>query len=265
MFDQKHVAQHAMQAGLVRLFALVDNRELKSQVAYLPNLKDGQIWMADRMSSELLKSALQDLIARVAFLEPFLSIRSKDDFELARVDRVRKISMASVEVAKWFTKFIQQYQAVRLAKQSAPAAWRSVTLSIDQQMESMLSPGFMIHTSWEWLKEFPRYLQGIVARLNRLKTVPVAQDEAACKNLATFWDDYQKQLETNPSLSYATLVDPTGGKPDMVRWPTGKMVEYRWMIEEYRVSLFAQQLGTRVSVSPKRLEKLRDAIAQSGF
>ncbi|MCY2974341.1 MAG: ATP-dependent RNA helicase HrpA [Planctomycetota bacterium] len=277
MFDEKHVAQHAMQVGLVRLFALVDNRELKSQVAYLPNLKDGQIWIADRMSSELLKSDLQDLIARVAFLEPFQSIRSKDDFELARIDRVRKISMASVEVAKWFTKFVQQYQAVRLAKQSAPAVWRSVTQSIDQQMESMFSPGFMIHTPWEWLKEFPRYLQGIVARLNRLKTVSVAQDEAANKSLAAFWDDYQNQLEVNSSLGYATLIEPfvikssaakpTAAKPTeatgtMVRWPIGKMVEYRWMIEEYRVSLFAQQLGTRVSVSPKRLEKLRDAISQ---
>jgi ATP-dependent helicase HrpA len=262
LFDEKHTAQHAMQAGLVRLFALVDNRELKSQVTHLPNLKEGQIWMADRMSSEHLRNALQDLIARVAFLEPFQSIRSKDDFELARIDRVRKISMAAIDVSKWFTKFIQQYQAVRLAKQSAPAGWRAVTVSIDQQLDSMLSPGFMIHTSWEWLKEFPRYLQGIVARLNRLKTAPLAQDESASKSLDIFWTDYKSQIETNSSLSYATLVDPIAPKPIMIRWPTGKMVEYRWMIEEYRVSLFAQQLGTRVSVSPKRLEKLRDAVAQ---
>jgi len=261
LLDDKHIAMHAMQAGLVRLFSLGDNRELKGQVAHLPNLKEGQIWMADRMPSEILKNSLQDLIAKVAFLEPFRPIRSKDDFELARVDRIRKISMASAEVGKWFSKFVQHYQAVRLAKQSTPAAWKTVLKSIDEQLESMLPPGFMIHTSWDWLKEFPRYLQGVVARLNRLKTAPVAQDDSARMNLEPFWNDYHQQIMNNPSLSYATS-NAMQPEESVIRWPTGQMVEYRWMIEEYRVSLFAQQLGTRVSVSPKRLEKLRDSIAQ---
>jgi hypothetical protein len=72
------------------------------------------------------------------------------------------------------------------------------------------------------------------------------------------WKDYLRRIsQLESSLPPANL------SPDIhrSRWhPSGKLLEYRWMIEEYRVSVHAQKLGTRISVSPKRMEKAREQL-----
>jgi len=260
LFDDPKQAEAAMFGGLLRLFTLADHRELRSQISYLPQYKDCQLWLADRLGSDGLRRDLEDLIARLAFLADDSSndgsggIWSRSEFEARRVDRVRRISMAAAEVGKWLPKFGQSYHAVRLAMQSTAPAWKSNVDDARQQLDRFFHPKFMIYTPWPWLKEFPRYLTAIQHRIGRLKTAGVPQDAQNMEKVRSYETDLQKRME---SYIYSIFRVKNADESETL-WPLGKLAEYRWMIEEYRVSLFAQQLGTRVSISPKRLDKLRE-------
>jgi ATP-dependent helicase HrpA len=249
-----------MFGGLLRLYALADHREIKSQIMHLPQYRECQLWLADRMSSERLRKELEDLIAKLAFFGEDATksdrwdTRSREEFENRRLDRIRKISMAASELGKWFSKLGQSYHAVRLVMQSTDPIWKSSIDDIHQQLNDFFRPKFMTYVPWPWLKELPRYLQAIHHRIGRLKTAGVAQDSLLMDKVNVYARDLQKRLETANHSVIRVKDEDTGD----TLWPAGKLAEYRWMIEEYRVSLFAQQLGTRISVSPKRLDKLRE-------
>ncbi len=260
LFDDPKQADAAMFGGLLRLFALADHRELRSQISHLPQYKDCQLWLADRLGSDRLRKDLEDLIAKLAFLAEDSSnvsaggIWSRSEFEARRIDRVRRISMASAEVGKWLPKFGQSYHALRLAMQSTAPAWKKNVDDASQQLDRFFSSKFMVYTPWSWLKEFPRYLCAIQHRIGRLKTAGVANDTLQMEKVRAYEIDLQKRLD-GQTYSVCRVKNDDASE---TLWPMGKLAEYRWMIEEYRVSLFAQQLGTRVSISPKRLDKLRE-------
>lgn len=109
---------------------------------------------------------------------------------------------------------------------------------IKQQLAHLIYPHFVRDTPLEWIKEYPRYLKAIEQRLDKL-TNQVAKDRVYCAELAEYWQQYQTCLAKH-------LAE---GKRDT------HLQHYRWMLEEYRVSLFAQQLGTKMPVSDKRLAK----------
>lgn len=109
---------------------------------------------------------------------------------------------------------------------------------IKQQLAHLIYPHFVRDTPLEWIKEYPRYLKALEQRLDKL-TNQVAKDRVYCAELAEYWQQYQTCLAKH-------LAE---GKRDT------HLQHYRWMLEEYRVSLFAQQLGTKMPVSDKRLAK----------
>ncbi|QLF94508.1 ATP-dependent RNA helicase HrpA [Pseudomonas sp. ABC1] len=109
---------------------------------------------------------------------------------------------------------------------------------IKQQLANLVYPGFVRDTPIEWLKEFPRYLKAIEQRLEKVGS-QVQRDRVWAGELSACWQQYQTRLEKQAKE----------GRRD------AELYQYRWMLEEYRVSLFAQQLGTKMPVSEKRLSK----------
>lgn len=109
---------------------------------------------------------------------------------------------------------------------------------IKQQMGNLVYPGFVRETPGLWLKELPRYLKAIELRLEKLGA-QVQKDRVWSSELGNLWSQYQTRLDKHAQE----------GKRDE------QLQLYRWWLEEYRVSLFAQQLGTKVPVSDKRLSK----------
>ncbi|WP_447857968.1 ATP-dependent RNA helicase HrpA [Pseudomonas aeruginosa] len=106
------------------------------------------------------------------------------------------------------------------------------------QLANLVYPGFVRATPLEWLKEYPRYLKAIEQRLDKVAG-QVQRDRVWSGELGELWAQYQARLAKHAQE----------GKRD------AELQVYRWMLEEYRVSLFAQQLGTRLPVSDKRLAK----------
>lgn len=109
---------------------------------------------------------------------------------------------------------------------------------IKGQLGRLVYPGFVRETPAQWLKELPRYLKAIEIRLEKLGS-QVQKDRVWSIELGNLWAQYQTRADKHAQE----------GKRD------DELVVYRWWLEEYRVSLFAQQLGTKVPISDKRLSK----------
>ena len=114
---------------------------------------------------------------------------------------------------------------------------------IKLQLGNLVYPGFVRETPGEWLKELPRYLKAIEQRLDKIGA-QLQRDRVWSGELAGYWEQYQARLGKHRQE----------GKRDP------QLSLYRWMLEEYRVSLFAQQLGTKMAVSDKRLSKQWNSV-----
>ena len=107
-----------------------------------------------------------------------------------------------------------------------------------EQLAGLVFPGFVSSTGVAQLRHVPRYLKGITSRIEKLPT-ELARDRA-----------WQQQVQDATSRYLAA-----GGRIPLAPHTPEKLVKVRWMLEELRVSLFAQQLGTAETVSPQRIAK----------
>jgi ATP-dependent helicase HrpA len=103
--------------------------------------------------------------------------------------------------------------------------------------------GFVADTGWQGLAELPRYLQGIERRLDRLPA-NAQRDRQLADQVAYVWEEYRRTLDRLPAAV---------AESDAAR-------RIRWMIEELRVSYFAQALGTPYPVSEKRILRAVDEL-----
>jgi ATP-dependent helicase HrpA len=107
-----------------------------------------------------------------------------------------------------------------------------------EQLAGLVFPGFISNTGTAQLRHVPRYLRGITSRIEKLPT-ELARDRA-----------WQTQIQDATARYVAA-----GGRIPLDPHSPDKLVRVRWMLEELRVSLFAQQLGTAETVSPQRIAK----------
>jgi ATP-dependent RNA helicase HrpA len=116
------------------------------------------------------------------------------------------------------------------------ANWGDVGADIRTQLDALLAPGFVRDTPAPWLSQYPRYMKALLQRVERLSG-QLAKDQKYTALLTALGEPLQQALARRPGLLLACAA----------------AMQYRWMLEEFRVSLFAQQLGTRQAVSEKRL------------
>jgi ATP-dependent helicase HrpA len=224
------------QNGLIRLYMLrtpqqkklikkqFDEFQRKHVLKYAPGMKD------------LVEDAVFACYAE-AFSVRSSSIRDRDAFA-RQYDRGRA---QLADQANRMQKFLEKILNIRLKVMSSLSALPNEALGyakadVREQIDHLLEPGFLRNTSWEWLQQYPRYFEGIVRRLDKAPHLG-PKDVEATKELQLYWRRYKEKSD----LGHTKLASEI----DLLRW----------MIEEYRVSLFAQSLGTNVPVSAKRLDK----------
>ena len=110
---------------------------------------------------------------------------------------------------------------------------------VKDQLHALVYPGFLDELNLEELRQYPRYLKAILKRLEKL-VGDAHKDRSLRLQIQSLWDDYKELLKKQ-------------GKSEALK-------EFRWMMEEFRVSLFAQDLGTAYPVSEKRLSKKLNEI-----
>jgi ATP-dependent helicase HrpA len=117
--------------------------------------------------------------------------------------------------------------------------YRKALPDIEQQVQGLIYPQFVQNTPFSQLQHIPRYLKAIELRLQKLLRDP-QKDMLKLGQFVPLWEAYQKLLVK---------------KPDSAVLP-----EIRWMLEELRVSLFAQELRTPYAVSVQRVQKLLESV-----
>ncbi|WP_202405697.1 MULTISPECIES: ATP-dependent RNA helicase HrpA [Halomonadaceae] len=132
----------------------------------------------------------------------------------------------------------RHHQVMKGLKGKIPLNVAQSMADLKFQMSQLIYPGFMAATPPEWLKHFPRYMDAALIRLDKMPR-EAGRERAFLSEFQPFWDRY---VERREALAVQGIEDEA-------------LITYRWMLEEYRVSYFAQQLGTAVTVSPQRLER----------
>ncbi|MEM9386809.1 MAG: ATP-dependent RNA helicase HrpA [Pseudomonadota bacterium] len=239
LLAEKGQAKRATRDGLVRLFMLA----LPQQVQLLRKdftRDQRRILMAQGLGAlEAMSSDLAFVVFRDAFTFALRApIRTREAFEAA-LERGRAQVLALAERRQaMMSRVLERYSAVRSRlAQAHPAAAEAVN-DVRNQLEVLLAPGFVRHTPEPWLGEIPRYLEAMRIRLEKLAQAPTRDDEPR-ELVREYWLRY---LRVAPSQAQSLASKP-------------ELTLFRWQVEELRVSLFAQPLGTRVPVSPKRLDK----------
>ena len=243
VFDEPDVATAKHRAGLRRLFALQIKDALKYLEKNLPDLqKMATSYMmvgraADNSGGGTMEE-LRDQILEVALDRAFL-IEPLPTDEAAfkkRVDEGRgRLTLIASEVARLaggiLIEFVAAQRKIKDTKNAADAA-----TDCAQQLARLMPKRFLTTTPYPQLQHFARYLKAITLRLDKWRADP-ARDAA-------------RMTELKPQdQRYWRLVAERKGATD------ARMQEYRWLLEELRVSFFAQELRTPQPVSVKRLDK----------
>ncbi|MCD2166946.1 ATP-dependent RNA helicase HrpA [Comamonas koreensis] len=241
VFDEPEVAASRHALGLRRLFALQIRDALKYLEKNIPDLQKMAVGYMPLGTQEELREQIINVAIDRAFLQEPLPADAEQFKQRVQEGRAR-LTLIANEVARMAAGVLQEYMAaVRKIKdtKNAPEA----TADAQQQLQKLVPKNFIAIAPWAQLGHYARYLKAITARLDKYRADP-ARDAAKLKEL--------QPLEQR----YWRLVAERKGQVD------ARMQEYRWMLEELRVSFFAQELRTPYPVSSKRLDKVWQQLQQ---
>ena len=234
VFDEPDVAAAKNRAGLRRLFALQIKDALKYLEKNIPDLQKMAVAYMPLGTADELKTQIIDVALDRAFL---LDPLPNDEVTFKRrIEEGRgRLTLIANEVARLAGTILLEFGvATRKIKDTKNAP--DATADCTQQLQRLMPKNFMAATPWPQLQHCARYLKAVTLRLDKYRADPAR--------------DAQRLTELKPQEQrYWRLVAERKGAQD------ARMLEFRWLLEELRVSFFAQELRTPQPVSIKRLEK----------
>ena len=223
-------AKHATNKGLLRLFMLTLKEQRKYLEKHIPGFNQFALYYATRGTKADLQKDLVEGIFRYTFLEGQGRIENEQDFRYRQKQRQALMGVAG-RVASVVAECLQRANAIEDRLKSGFAQQHpKIAEDVRTQLAALIGPSFLQVTPLEWLLQFPRYLKAIEYRLEKIQS-NVEKEAEAIKLLDRYWQQWQA---AGQGIAFE---------------------QFRWMLEEFRVSVFAQPLGTRVPVSAKRLDK----------
>ncbi len=244
LLDTKENAEAESRKGLVRLLRLALSSQLKQLEKDLSKqtalaLKYRAFGNADGFFAELL-----DTIAARACLGEDELPRKQKEFDKQKERAKPRIAPVTQALLKSVEECLDLYQQVQ-AKLAQKSPFVHALKDEQAHLARLVYPGFIGATPWERWQHLPRYLRAILRRLDKL---PSAGDRDA-RHTAIIQGLEARYQERLAKHRKAGIIDP-------------QLAEFRWHLEELRVSLFAQELKTPYPVSAKRLEKLWESVQQ---
>lgn len=241
VYDDQEEAQRVHSWGLLRLFMLQFREQVKYFEKNLPGLTQMAMQYMNLGSSEELKRQLIDLtFERACLTEPWPT--DAESFKARCAEAKQRLGLLMQEIARLVGQVLSEWQAL-LKKLPAFKAHGAALADIDAQVKRLMGKHFIAETPFERLQHFPRYLKAAQVRLDKLKADP-ARDARALADYQPLWTQYERRA----------LVLAKQGRFDP------QLEQFRWLLEELRVNLFAQELKTPVPVSVKRLQKMWEGI-----
>lgn len=247
LFDKPHMAEQAHQLGLRRLVSLSIPSPIKYLHEKLPNkaklgLYFNPFGKIAALIDDVIAAAIDELLAQ--YRARHGDIRTAEAFE-ACCEHVRaEINDRVLAIAqKVETGLTKAHQIKKKMKGNVPMTMINAYGDIKQHLDSLVFNGFVSDIGAERLNDWQRYIEGIARRIDKLVIDPT-KDRLHQLNVEKAASEYTKKCQKIPA-----------GAP-----VPQELKEVRWMIEELRVSFFAQQLGTAMPISTKRIMNQLDSI-----
>ena len=239
VYDDPQAAREAHQLGLRRLLRLALRDQVKFLEKNLHDLTKLGMWYLPLGTQEKLRDQIIDCaIDRACLSEPWPT--DADAFEQRRQEGKAKLGLLAQEVSRLAGSILEPWAAVmRKLPQAKPHT--GTYQDLQQQLGSLVPADFIARTPYGQLGHLPRYLKAALARLDKLRADP-ARDARLMAEMAPLITQYSRARVARKGAS-----DPG-------------LDEFRWMLEELRVALFAQELRTPAPVSVKRLQKAWEAM-----
>ena len=240
-FETEDKARSEHRKGLGRLFALQLAAQVKA-IEKLPGLREIALqFISLGTEKELREQLVAVTLERTCLMDPL----PKDESAFAaRRDAARgRILLVAQEILRLLGTILSEHAALAKKLAGMQKAFPQAAADIAAQLAGLMPKKFILATPFERLQHYPRYLKAIALRLDKARN-----DPARDARLMADWQALGKPWERERN---ATL--KSGQQQDAF------LDEFRWLLEELRVALFAQELKTSSPVSVKRLQKMWDS------
>lgn len=232
LFAEQAQASQKHKLGLLRLFSLASESSLNYLQKQIFHLKQLALLYSPIGSKEQLLSDLLQMAVYQTYLQDDELIYRAESFARRLAENKSELIAKANELAQLVEQILIAYQTTLKAANQHPLRHEMIA-----QLQHLVYPGFIFATPQLYLKRLPIYLQAMQIRLNKYIQNP-ARDKQLATEVKNLWQ------------RYIELDDKT----------KSEVIEYRWLLEEYKISLFAQPLKTLAPVSAKRLEQLWEKL-----
>ena len=243
LFDVPQAAEEAMREGVTRLLRLSLKEQVKQLERSLRALDPAVLQLRGMAGADAIKADVMAAIVDRAFIGEDAVPRTEREFEAQRARARTRLPAVTEAAGRLLADIAAEYQNVtqRLAGARGPLARPAADLRA--QVSRLVYAGFFSRTPWPQLAHLPRYLKAMQLRLDKYGR-DAERDAKHAASIAELWKRYEERLDRQRR---AGTVD-------------ARLEEFRWHLEELRVSLYAQELKTPYPVSYKRLEKIWNAM-----
>ena len=232
VFESPEKARAAHTEGVRRLFA----------IAFRDRLRD----LERSLARDISMASLKEEVIRAALDRVFLA----DSLPMTHADFARRVdegrsrfTLIAQEIARLAKDVLAERAALEKKLAVAERAFPLAAADIRAQLARLLASGWLARTPWERLQHVPRYLKAAALRLEKLRADP-QRDQRLTAEVGALEQPYRREVS-------ARLRNGA---------PSAELEQFGWLLEELRVSLFAQELRTPVPVSVKRLAKLWQSV-----
>jgi len=232
VFDSPEKARAVHRAGVRRLLA----------IAFRDRIRDLERALVKDIALGPLKDDLVIAALERTFLADSVPMQPADFAKRVDEGRSRFILIAQ-EITRTAASILSEHAALAKKLAAMERGFPDPVREIREQLARLLAPGWPARTPWERLQHVPRYLKAVSLRLDKLRADP-ARDARLAAEVARLEHPYRRE---------AAARQRQGAEPE-------SLVQFGWLLEELRVSLFAQELKTPVPVSVKRLAKLWETL-----
>ncbi|MGH8661620.1 MAG: ATP-dependent RNA helicase HrpA [Burkholderiales bacterium] len=243
LFDTHAAADAAMRAGVRRLMRLALKEQMKQLEKNLTGFAQAALALRGLASAEEWKEDLVTAIADRAVIGEDELPRGAGAFEELKQRARARLPAVREAACRLFAAIAEEHQRAQQKLTAVAGSFPQPVADVRAQLARLVFKGFVSATPWPRLQDLPRYLKAVQLRLDRVAVDP-ERDQRHAANIAGLWRRYEERAAR----------ERRAGATD------ARLEDFRWRIEELRVSLYAQELKTPYPVSYKRLDKLWSQI-----